>query len=218
MPAPLVADRWRRPALIAAAAGVVLVVLIGGLTWHETSTRFDTWAFRQVYFRVGHDAAPFFLHVSSPALVFAVLALVGVAAAIGRRWDLAALAAAGPGLAVVLTEYVLKPLFDRPIGSSGSLNGSYPSGHETGVAAAAVVLVVAFGVLPAARVVRALMVVVLLLWTAVAGVGLVRNYYHFATDAIGAVGVSVATVLGVAVVLDRAFLPLTRRRQLTRRS
>ena len=40
-------------------------------------------------------------------------------------------------------------------------------------------------------------------WTALAGVGLVRMHWHYATDVLAAVGVSVAGVLGCALVLGR---------------
>jgi PAP2 superfamily len=205
VPAPLVARRWRWPVRLAILLGVLLVVIVGVLTWNQGSTRFDRWAFGKIYFRIPTHTAPSFLDLSKPALVVGVLAVVAVAAGFARRWDLAVLAAVGPGGAVILSELALKPLFDRPIGGRGSLRGAYPSGHETGVAAAAVVLIVAIGLLALNAGIRAVLAVLPVVWSVLAAMGLVRNYYHFATDTIGAMGVSVAVVFGTALFLDRCF-------------
>lgn len=199
MPPPLIAPRWRALAVAAAVAGAAVVVALGALTYHEPGTSFDNWVRRIAVQHIGDSLAPALLDLSNPTAIIAALAVVAAGAAIVRRWDVAVLAVVGPLLAVIVTEQVLKPLLDRPL---WTFSGSYPSGHETGVASTAVVLLVVAGQVRLRAPVRAGIVVVLTAWIVAAAVGLVRNFYHYATDTIGAMGVAAALVLTVALLVD----------------
>ena len=138
------------------------------------------------------------------AAVAAVTIVAGVA---WRRRDWAALAVclAGPPLAVLLTDVIAKPLVGRRL----YWNLSYPSGHATGAAAvAAVVLVVCHRW----KGWRALVVAapLALALPAVMGVALVRLNWHYPTDVIGGVAMGAATVLALAAALGAPQNALTR--------
>ena len=222
MPA-LISERWRRAVLLVAAvaafglAGLILVVHRSG------ATSFDTWALKRATSLVGYGAGGDLLRLSDPGVSASVIVLIAVLAAVARRWRLVVLAALAPGAAVLITEGVLKPLVGRymevpglPAAASRALySGAFPSGHETGVASAAVLAAVAIARLPAGRAVRLIAAGVLVVWTALAALGLVRNFYHYATDTLGAVGVALVVVLGGALAIDAATPALIRRRQLT---
>lgn len=228
MPPPLITARWR-------AAGYVLLavaaLVAGGLAlWlHQAArTSFDDWALSRSQAHIGPSGGRFLLHFSEPALSGGVIVLVAAGAALARRWTLLALAATGPLLAVVVTEYLLKPATGRYMYQPGVservlqeiFSGAYPSGHETGVAAAALLVFLAAGQLPLRPVARTALLAGLLGWVAIAALGLVRNDYHYATDTVGAVGVAAAVVLALALLID-AIAPavmgrrLDVRRQLT---
>ena len=222
MPA-LISDRWR-----AAAASVIglsaLVVAFLGVRLHAAgATSFDAWALRRSVTAIGSRGAGALLRFSEPAVSLSVIVLVAALAAVARRWRLVVLAALGPAAAVVVTEYVLKPLIDRYLFHPGipvpvlqaDYSGAFPSGHETGVASAAVLAFVAVGQLRVSAAARAALTAVLAAWTALAALGLPRSYYHYATDTVGALGVAVVVVLGGAWAIDAAVPALVRRRQLT---
>lgn len=222
MTAPLVAPRWRPLALATAVFGVLVVAVLAAVTFHSKATRFDAWALRNSADHIGDAVAHRLLDISSPALDVVVVALIVLAALVTRRWHVAAFAVVAPVLAVIMTELVLKPLIARPIGVP-TIIGSFPSGHETGVASTALVVAIAAGQLRLHRWARVLLGVVLVLWAAAAATGLVRNLYHYATDTFGGIGVALAVVPSVALSLNRwntphAQGPILRRRQLTRRS
>jgi uncharacterized membrane protein len=42
------------------------------------------------------------------------------------------------------------------------------------------------------------------LWALVAAIGLVRNFWHYATDTIGAMFLAVVVVVGLALLIDRS--------------
>lgn len=205
----------RRHRPIAVALLVVAVAAVAGLAatvWHATTTSFDAHGFRVLDEHIGHRTGEWLLALTSPPVPIAVLAgVVAVALRRGRR-DVAVLAVLGPLLCLILTEWVLKPAVDRrlvplrltrPTRPPASWQLAFPSGHETGVASAAVVLVVAASVLTLHRKRRLLLRWAAVVWALLAGVGLVRMHWHYATDVLAAVGVSVAVVLGCALVLDR---------------
>ena len=73
-------------------------------------------------------------------------------------------------------------------------------------------LLVAFGQLPLHRAVKYVLAGVLLVWVAITAVALTRYYYHYATDTFGAIGLSVALVLGLSALLDRLSALLDRLR------
>jgi membrane-associated phospholipid phosphatase len=227
VPAPLIALRLRPAAIGAVVAAAAVTAWLAVMSYHAGSTAFDTWALRTSSRHLGPGWARVLIHLSDPWLTFAVLVVVGVAAALARRWDLLALTVVGPGAAVLVTEYVLKPIIGRLISVNiffgdytNAYVGSFPSGHETGVIAAALVVLFAAGSLPLRPAARLTTVAVLVIWVVLAAVGLVRNLYHYATDTIGGAGVSVVIVLGAALALDRWYPPARERlarRQLARR-
>jgi undecaprenyl-diphosphatase len=140
-------------------------------------------------------------------MTVALFVLVVVGALLFRRWDVAVFAAVSPVLAIVLTEVVLKPIVGRYLTYEFAQialprSGAFPSGHETGLASLTTELAILTLRAPIAAAWRALVVSALALWTAVGAIGLVANLYHYATDTVGGVGVAVATVLGVALLVD----------------
>lgn len=227
MPPPLIAARRRAITVVAIALAVAVTGWLAVLAYHAGSTSFDTWALRTSLRHIGSGGAAVLLAVSEPAVSFGVIVVVVGVAALVRRWDVVAFAALGPALAVLVTEQVLKPLIGRLIGVNviaGDLTnayvGAFPSGHETGVTSAALVVLVALGQVRLRPAVRRGIVGVLIGWVLLAALGLVRNFYHYATDTVGGIGVSVAAVLGVALAVDQWYAPVTdrlgaRRRQLT---
>jgi len=222
MPA-LISDRWRIAAAAAIAMSVLFVAVLGVRLHDAGPTAFDVWALRHSVSAIGSGDASALLHFSEPAVSLSVIVVVAALAAVARRWRLVVLAAIGPALAVVLTEYVLKPVIDRYLVQPGvplavlraAYSGAFPSGHETGVASAAVLTLVAVGQLRVGVAARAAIAAVLAAWAGVAALGLIRNFFHYATDTVGALGVSVAVVLGGAWAIDAAVPAVGRRRQLT---
>jgi membrane-associated phospholipid phosphatase len=110
-----------------------------------------------------------------------------------------ALVLLGPPLAMVTTSLVLKPIVERTRG--GEL--AFPSGHTTSVASLAVacgVLVLGLTALPWAA--RLLAVTGLAGLVLAVGAGLIADEIHYPTDTLGAVGVALAVVLGVALAVD----------------
>ena len=222
MPA-LISERWRTAAAAAIALSVLAVVLLGIRLHDQGGTAIDAWALRRSIAAIGAGGARALLGFSEPAVSLAVIVVVAVLGALARRWRLVALAVLGPAVAVVLTEYVLKPIIDRYMFERGipvpvlrmAYSGAFPSGHETGVASAALLALVAAGQLRLGSAARSALVAVLLAWTALAALGLIRNYVHYATDTAGALGVAIVVVLGGAALIDAAAPALVRRRQLT---
>ena len=146
---------------------------------------------------LGRLDAPHFLDrlvwLGSPISVVALAVALAVLAFVWRDRFGMVLAGAGPLVAELLTEQVLKPLVHRQLPSG--IN-SFPSGHATGITAIVAVLLVLLyrrhgGVL-ALRALPVLTVVV-----AVVGVAIVRLHYHYLTDVVGGVGVGAAAVLAL---------------------
>ena len=208
---PLIGRAWRRPALLGAGLALTVFVLLAVVTFHATRTSFDLWVFRVLAQQFSPHRAVFLISFTEPAVSVLLLVLTTVLAGSLRRFDLAVLAALGPALGTLLASDVGKPLIHRTM--SGAAAGTFPSGHETGVTCTAMVLLLAFGQLPVRRAAHVLLAVVLACWVLVAAVGLTRSYYHYATDTIGAIGFSIALILGLAALLDR-YWPRPRRRPL----
>jgi len=114
-------------------------------------------------------------------------------------------------VAIVTTEYLLKPLFGRKLG----FGLSFPSGHET------VVSTMAFGAilvltgparpaLPAAL--RWLLAAVAAAAIIALAPALVAIDYHYFTDTIGGAGIGLGTVLATALTLDAVIARLARAR------
>jgi hypothetical protein len=213
MPARLITDTWRRPLAWASVVAGLLVVALA-VAVHGSTTSFDTWMFRELYTHIGTGAAIALLDFSAPGLSIGLLCIVVVFAALLRRWDVAALAAIGPAVAIVLTKLVLKPLIGRPLViGEFSVRGVFPSGHETAVASTAFVLLIVACQLPMRPRARGVVAAVLAVWMLLAALGLVRNFWHYATDTIGAVCLSAAVVVGMALAIDRFRAVLIRRSQ-----
>lgn len=205
----LVQDRWRPLAQSAITAGLGVAFVLGVLTFHDGWTSYDTWVLGRLQAHIGPWAASQLVGFTEPPISIAVIAFVAIGAAAVRRFDVALFAVAAPVAAVVLVSGVLKPLIDRPgpLIIEGQLRtgtvGSYPSGHQSGVTSAAIVLFLVACQLPLRRRARLAGAVVLLVWIVIASVGLTRNVFHYSTDTIGAIGLSTAVVLAVALAVDR---------------
>jgi undecaprenyl-diphosphatase len=220
MSAPLISPAWRTRAVCACVVALIGFVVLAAVVAGGHSTSFDDWTFRQLFEHTGNAFATLTLAASSATLSIAICGLVVVAAARARRWDVAVLAASGPGATVLLTRYVFKPLVGRvlatddvyhalrglvPSGDSYTVTGAFPSGHESAVASTACVLVILCCHARMSRRLRALLILLIAAWALVAAIGLVRNFWHYATDTLGAIFLAVAVVVGVALSLDRYF-------------
>jgi hypothetical protein len=221
MSAPLISPAWRTRAVwvcvVAAIAFGALAALVAG----THSNGFDDWMFRELYRHTGGTFAQATLDLSRPAVSISVCVLTAIAAAVARRWNIFVLAGLGPGGTVLLAKYVFKPLLGRvfstddvyrallihpPDALAYSYHGTFPSGHESAVASAACMLAIACFHVPISRRVRIVVLALLAAWTLVAAIGLVRNFWHYATDTIGAIFFAVVVVVAVAFAVDR-YLP-----------
>lgn len=210
--APHTAADHRSDARTAALAAALLFAAVAVLGWlvhdHPEGLRLDRAGSRLVDSRriaagltrhhLGRFDRPHFLErlvwFGSPVGVAVLVAALVVLAFVWRDRLGAGLAVAGPVVAEVVTEHVLKPVVHRELP-----NGTYafPSGHATGVTAVVVVLLVlVYRRYGGAWALRALPIVALLV--GVVGVALVRLHYHYLTDVVGGVGVGTATVLALA--------------------
>jgi len=212
MPA-LIADRARPAALVTIAVGAVVTVALAVVVWRGTTTSFDSW----VIVHSLRDLGPLdgsrrraWLFFSEPVISLLVPVVVVVWAWRTRQARLAVFGVVAPLLAIGVTELIGKPLVGRWIGPNvlagstlGAQRGSYPSGHETGtVSWLLLVLLVVFARTRDRRV-RAAASVAAGLWALAGAFGLTVNYYHYATDTIGAICCTAAVVLGMALLLDR---------------
>jgi undecaprenyl-diphosphatase len=204
----------RRWGALLAIALLAVVLVIGVRVAHTTGPlHVDTLGARVVDApQIPHTRRAFrgLVWLGSPHFVagaVGVLALWRMA----RRDVLGALTAAGaPLLAVVLTEVVAKPLIGRRLSSAGH-SFSFPSGHVTGAAALAAV-VVALAVRAWGRRAAWLAVPALLLPLGVSA-GVVRAGFHYATDAVGGIAMGISAVLLVVVACSAFEDWRTRRRR-----
>ncbi|WP_133849724.1 phosphatase PAP2 family protein [Labedaea rhizosphaerae] len=196
--------------LIGAAVAAVVMVTLGALfSGQHGPTAFDQSVFDAVHTHVPYWALRLMKAPTNPILLIAVLAVVALVAFAKRRFDLAVLAAAGPGLSVALSSLALKPLFGRRYYDTYL---AYPSGHTTALTATIFVLLVAVATLGrTALTVAAFGAAAVVLACAV--IGLVGLRYHYMTDTIGGFCVAGATVALVASVLDSSSTKHTHRDQ-----
>src|SRR5581483_4594739 len=195
----------RRWAALVAVALLAIVLVIGVRVAHTTGPlHVDRLSARVVDTpQIPHTRRAFrgLVWLGSPEFVAGAVVVLAAWRLVRRDVLGAATATVAPLLAVVLTELVAKPLIGRRLSSAGH-SFAFPSGHVTGAAALAAV-VVALAVRewgPRAA------------WLAVAAVflplgvsaGVVRAGFHYATDALGGIAMGFSAVLAV-VVLCSAF-------------
>jgi undecaprenyl-diphosphatase len=136
---------------------------------------------------------------------FAVLTAMLILACLAtRRWRGAALAGLAVPGAVVLTEYVLKPLVGRTILSGYNC---YPSGHTTAMFALAATCAVLLAGPACPRLpgtVRMLLILGAALVAAGVAASMVARGYHYFTDTVGGTAVGVGAALLTALVIDWA--------------
>lgn len=200
--APLVASAVRGRVLGGVAvATAVTAVLAWRYAGDSGAGRADTRIAQVLDEQPGstHALARVFAALGGPLPVVIALVLLAPPAWYLRGGRGLALVLTGPPTAMITTSLVLKPLVERTRG--GEL--AFPSGHTTSVASIAVacgVLVLGLPALP--RALRLLAVAGLAALVVAVGVSLVVRGLHYPTDTLGALGVAVAVVLGVALVVD----------------
>jgi len=201
----------RRPIL--ARRGLAAVMVVGaalatvalGVRYARTHTpgRLDRHLDDEIQRRVaGHSHLLVrVINVADPGSVIVICALLCAFFVLMNRSRLAVLAVLGPALAGGLVDLVLKPLFDRHLGS----RLSFPSGHTAATASLALVVIMAMigpSRLPWPAAVRWLVAVPATASVAVIAIALVGAGYHYATDTFGGLLVAVASVLSVALLID----------------
>ncbi len=133
------------------------------------------------------------------SIITLVLILVAVLVLL-KRPAAALLALAGPAIAAILTESVLKPLVGRRL--DGGL--AYPSGHTTAIFSVALVVVMALmGAASGPLWLRVIGALAALGVAGAVGVALVAAEFHYPTDVVGGAGVATVVVGGLALLLDR---------------
>ncbi|MFC0547133.1 phosphatase PAP2 family protein [Kutzneria chonburiensis] len=197
----LLPPRARRPAvgLVVLCAAVVAV---GAVLYHRErragalDNAVDDWLFtifgrfRVLLYQL--------LHVADLPIVGTVLAVVVVTALLRARPDIAALAAIGPAVAIGLTEVVLKPLVQRRYNNWLS----YPSGHTVGMLSTCTVLAVIVLGAGLTLALRVAVGVLLLAVSVIVVLALLVYGFHYFTDTVAGVALSVGIVLLVALVVD----------------
>jgi len=184
------------------AAGLLAVVLVIGVRVAHTAgpLHVDRLGARVVDTpQIPHARRVFrgLVWLGSPEFVAGAVAALG-AWRLARRDVLgAATAVVAPLLAIALTEVVAKPLIGRHLSSIGNAF-AFPSGHVTGAAALAAVLV-ALAVRAWGRRAAWLALPVVLLPLGVSA-GVVRAGFHYATDAVGGIAMGFSAVLSVVAV------------------
>jgi membrane-associated phospholipid phosphatase len=201
---PLLSDRATWACLVVLAACLLVLAALGAWVAHRTQA---TWIDGKVdNWLIGHRSSiPLVVHtlkLGEPTGAGAVCVVAGVACLVTRRIRGLLLVVIAVPLAGGLTEYLLKPLFDRTL--TGFL--SFPSGHVAAASAvattAAILLTGRSGppLYPAVRWLVRLVAVAIVLSVAAA---VVIVHYHYFTDTIGGACVGTGTVLAAALLLDR---------------
>jgi len=201
---PLLPGHLRRLAVVTSAVCAAITALLAVLVHHQDGAGFmdrkiDHLLHRSIGRHHGLLEPLARLGDQLPVTLMAV-ALV-VACLLVRRWNGAVLVAVGTSAAIVVTEYLLKPLVDRTLGGGES----FPSGHATGmfaVATAFSVLIAAPPRLTLATWQRRVLAVCAFLFAASVPVAMVGLNHHYFTDIVAGAAVGIAAVLVTALVLD----------------
>ena len=201
----------RRPLLARRGLAVVIVIaaVLGtaalGVRYAHTRTpgRFDRHLDAAIQRRVaGHPHLVMrIIDLADPGSIIVICALLCALFLLLNRTRLAVLSVLGPALAGGLVDLVLKPLFNRHLGTMLS----FPSGHTAATASLALVVICAMvgpGRLQWPLVLRWLIAVAATASVPIIAIALVGGGYHYATDTIGGLLVAVACVLSVAFVID----------------
>jgi undecaprenyl-diphosphatase len=210
---PLLSPAMRRPAVVLAAAGVLVTVVPGILLAGQGQAgTVDGWIDGHLEARFNSQHIGDFAVLGSPKWVAAIVAVAVLACLLARRVRAALLVAIAVPLCGLLADHFLKELFDRRFGGSPT----YPSGHTTAVAALALAAVVVLAGpsrprLPAAL--RWALCAAVLAVVPVVAVALVIIHFHYFTDTVGGAGLSLTVVLLTALALDAAAAWLGARRR-----
>lgn len=182
----------------AAALGVLATTLIPlSFPAHGGPTGFDTRVTSWVRSTFTDESVNRVLLWPSNMVLLAVLLLIGafMFRRSRSRWQVGALVA-GPVLAVLLTEVLLKPAFGRHLYSPYNHRTflDYPSGNAVALAAT----VTAFALIAATRRARAAIIAVGVVAMAAVAVGLIWFSYHYPTDVIGGICFGACVPLALA--------------------
>jgi membrane-associated phospholipid phosphatase len=194
----------RRWAAVLLVCSVIVVAVLGVLFAHQGSADGFDRAVDAPFISAfsGHRNLLLWLAYPGSQIPAALMSLALAAGCLlAGRLNGAVLAAAAVPVSVGLDEGLLKPLFDRTY--LGSL--TYPSGHTTAMVALASVATVLLLLPPrpaTAPVLRVLVPAVLWVLTAVVVVAVLALQWHYFTDTAGGAAVAVATICGLALLLD----------------
>jgi membrane-associated phospholipid phosphatase len=200
---PLLSSRIRPAALVVTSLCAFVTTALG--TWYSGDTDaglidrvLDTTVQAQI--ASDHETLDALVILGNPEVVVALSLGLAAAGLILRHRRLAVLALLGPAGASVITELLLKPLFGRTL--AGGL--AFPSGHTTGVfAAATVAAILVHHRMPSQRRrLHALLVSSPLLPPVAVAIALIGLGHHYATDTVGGCGVGVGVVTALALGLD----------------
>jgi membrane-associated phospholipid phosphatase len=201
-------------ALVAVAACAIVVAALGAWVAHRTqATSVDRPVDAWLSSHLGTDSGFVVITraLGNPRLVTAGCVVLALACLVQRRYRSALLVAVAVPLAGAITEFALKPLYDRTI--NGFL--AFPSGHVTGVSALTVaILILLTGPArpPWPATLRVLLGAVTLLVLVTVALSVVAGHWHYFTDTIGGAAVGTPVTLLTALALDGLSLRLARRR------
>jgi membrane-associated phospholipid phosphatase len=143
--------------------------------------------------------------VGDPKVFIIITALIAVALIVVGDFRAAVVAVVSVGLAVVVVEDLLKPFFDRRLGSVPG--PTFPSGHTVvAVALAGVVTLAASGRRPLGRLLglglRWLLVAVALVVSCTIGLAMVVLRLHYLTDVVAGIPLGLSVSGCTAVLVD----------------
>ena len=203
-PQPLLPGSLRRGAVVTTAVCAAVTALLGVLVYHQNGAGFmdrkiDHLLHRSIGLHRGLLEPLAKLGDQLPVTLLAVALVVGCL--LVRRWNGAVLVAVGVSAAIVITEYLLKPLVDRTLGGGES----FPSGHATGIFAIATAFCVLIAAPPRLKLTtrqRRVLTVCAFLFAASVPVAMVGLNHHYFTDIVAGAAVGIGTVLLTALALD----------------